>query len=215
MTKLAALALLATLVLLPTAHAQTSTLVGDVGAGDNFVIALTDASGSRVTHLDPGTYTFVIHDRSSIHNFHLRGPGVDSATGVDEVGSSSWTVTLRDGTYTYVCDPHASAMRGTFAVGTGTQPVQRLDGVVGPGRTLSLRDATGARAGVLDAGPVVITVRDRTRADGFRFTGPGVSKSTGVRFRGTVVWRVTLAGGTYAYRPVKARSPRGAVSVGG
>ena len=27
-----------------------------------------------------------------------------------------WTVTLKRGAYTFLCDPHASAMRGTFRV---------------------------------------------------------------------------------------------------
>ncbi|MBA2475537.1 MAG: hypothetical protein H0V40_06240, partial [Actinobacteria bacterium] len=28
----------------------------------------------------------------------------------------TWRVTLKRGTYTYVCDPHASSMKGTFTV---------------------------------------------------------------------------------------------------
>jgi plastocyanin len=27
-----------------------------------------------------------------------------------------WTVTLRKGTYTYVCDPHRTQMKGSFRV---------------------------------------------------------------------------------------------------
>ena len=37
-------------------------------------------------HLDPGTYTLVIHDHSTFHNFDLSGPGAAAATDVDFVG---------------------------------------------------------------------------------------------------------------------------------
>jgi plastocyanin len=32
------------------------------------------------------------------------------------VGTKTWTVTLKAGKYTYVCDPHASFMKGSFTV---------------------------------------------------------------------------------------------------
>jgi len=31
-------------------------------------------------------------------------------------GTFTWTVTLRKGTYTYVCDPHKEFMKGSFTV---------------------------------------------------------------------------------------------------
>jgi plastocyanin len=52
-----------------------------------------------------------------MHNFHLRGPGVNKATTVRAKRTVTWTVTLRRGTYRYVCDPHARRMRGSFRVG--------------------------------------------------------------------------------------------------
>jgi plastocyanin len=58
----------------------------------------------------------VVNDKSSIHNFHLKGPGFDKATSVPGVGKTTWNVPLRVGTYTYVCDPHASTMKGSFGV---------------------------------------------------------------------------------------------------
>ena len=33
-----------------------------------------------------------------------------------EVGTQSWEVTFEAGSYTYVCDPHASSMTGSFTV---------------------------------------------------------------------------------------------------
>jgi plastocyanin len=51
-----------------------------------------------------------------MHNFHLRGRGVNKRTTVAFRGTATWTVTLRVGTYRFVCDPHARRMRGSFRV---------------------------------------------------------------------------------------------------
>ena len=32
-------------------------------------------------------------------------------------GKVTWNVTLKKGTYTFVCDPHAATMKGTVKVG--------------------------------------------------------------------------------------------------
>lgn len=90
-------------------------LVGSV-ASDDFVITLTDEDGSDVTTLVHGTYTLQMVDMTSLHNFHLTGPGVDVATEVDGQSDEEVEVELQAGTYTFVCDPHASTMRGTFEV---------------------------------------------------------------------------------------------------
>ena len=55
-----------------------------------------------------GTYTLVIEDRSTIHNFHLTGPGIDRATKVAFKGKVKWRVTFVPGVYTAECDPHSS-----------------------------------------------------------------------------------------------------------
>src|SRR4051812_21435478 len=108
---LAAIAV-AALAAVPAAQAST-TLRGVVGPG--FTITLT-SGGKHVTKLKAGTYVFKISDRSNIHNFHLQGPGVNKLTAIGSVGSKSWTVKLKKGKYTYVCDPHASSMHGAFVV---------------------------------------------------------------------------------------------------
>ena len=79
-------------------------------------------NGTRVTHLAAGTYEIQVHDNSTFHNFHLTGPGLDKSTEVDTKSVVTWTVTLTDGVYKYVCDPHASFMNGTFTVGTAQPP---------------------------------------------------------------------------------------------
>ena len=42
-----------------------------------------------------GKTTIVVSDKSSIHNFRLKGPGVNVATSVPKTGSKSFTVTLK------------------------------------------------------------------------------------------------------------------------
>ena len=93
--------------------AAMCALTGTVGPG--FTIVLRHA-GKPVHHLAPGRYAITVVDRSPIHDFHLRGPGVNVATGVEFVGKRTFVVKLRRGTYRYVCDPHASFMRGSFTV---------------------------------------------------------------------------------------------------
>ncbi len=114
-TLVAAVALGA-LVLAATATPATPTrLTGTVGPG--FTITLTKA-GKRVTALKPGSYAITVNDRSTSHNFRLKGPGVNKATTVAFKGTprKAWVVTLRRGTYTYVCDPHADSMKGSVRV---------------------------------------------------------------------------------------------------
>jgi plastocyanin len=87
-----------------------TTLTATVGPG--FDISLSGTDG-----LTAGDYTIEVSDKSSAHNFHLTGPGVDMQTEVSEAEDTSWTVTLQAGEYTFVCDPHASSMKGSFTVG--------------------------------------------------------------------------------------------------
>lgn len=99
-----------------SAASAAKTVKGTVGPG--FTIGLT-MQGKKVTKLKAGTaYRFVISDRSSIHNFHLSGPGVNRVlTGVGFTGTKSFVLKLKNGTYNFVCDPHAGIMHGSFAVG--------------------------------------------------------------------------------------------------
>jgi plastocyanin len=102
------------------AHAPAAstpvTLRGTVGPG--FTIDVTLA-GKKVTQLKRGVrYRLVVADRSSIHDFHLTGPGLDRVvTTVEFTGTKSLVFTARKGSYRYVCDPHASFMLGGFRVG--------------------------------------------------------------------------------------------------
>jgi hypothetical protein len=91
-----------------------TTLQGSVGPG--FEISLTGSDGQAVSTLTPGTYTIDVNDQSDAHNFHLTGPGVEEMTDVGGTGTTTWTVTLQDGSYHFQCDPHASTMNGDFEV---------------------------------------------------------------------------------------------------
>lgn len=97
-----------------TASATSPELVGRVGPG--FAIELKQGS-KDVKTLKAGTYTIKVEDKASIHDFHLMGKGVNKATTVAFVGTQTWKVTFKPGTYTYQCDPHAPVgMKGTFRV---------------------------------------------------------------------------------------------------
>jgi len=111
--KLVALAAIVAALAAPSAFAATGKLVGTVGPG--FTISLKQA-GKTVKTLKAGTYTITVQDKSNIHNFHLTGPGVNKKTSVGALGTTTWKVTLKKGTYKYVCDPHASLMKGSFTV---------------------------------------------------------------------------------------------------
>ena len=95
--------------------APAKTVNGTVGPG--FTIGLT-MQGKKVTRLRAGAaYRFVISDRSGSHDFRLSGAGFDRVlTGVGFVGTKSFVLKLKKGSYRFVCDPHAGFMRGGFRV---------------------------------------------------------------------------------------------------
>jgi plastocyanin len=95
--------------------AATPKLIGTVGPDSSFSIKLTKA-GKKVAKLKAGKYVIVIKDTASIHNFHLKGPGLNKKTSVWGKGTTTWKVTLKKGKYTFLCDPHASVMKGSFTV---------------------------------------------------------------------------------------------------
>ena len=95
--------------------ASSGVLEGEVGPG--FEIEVKQ-NGEDAETVKAGPYTLKVEDKSDMHNFHLIGPGVDNTvTDVSFKGEKTVTVTLKKGTYTYQCDPHASGgMKGTFEV---------------------------------------------------------------------------------------------------
>jgi len=78
--------------------------------GPGFTITMSKKS------VQAGAYTITVKDKSNIHNFHLIGPGVNKKTSVAAVKTYTWKVKLKKGTYRFVCDPHASIMKGVLKV---------------------------------------------------------------------------------------------------
>lgn len=212
-------ALVALLSAAGSARADNPMLIGDVGLGDSYSISLKDASGAPVKHLATGTYTLLVHDHSAIHNFDLFGPGVTAQTDVAGVGDQTFTITITDGTYNYVCDAHPTQMKGSFTAGSVSTPpppvpvkpvVKTLTASIGPGAKATLKPSSG-----LSTGRFKLTVNDRTASDGFRLAGPGVAKSTGVKFKGTATWTGTLEQGKYSYGSVRNTKLRRSFTVSG
>ena len=84
-------------------------------------ISLTTSDGQRVDGLQPNTYRFVVKDLTSKQNFHLVGPSVNRRTKVPAKATTTWTIYLRPGTYTYRSDKRSS-LSGTFTVRPGPPP---------------------------------------------------------------------------------------------
>jgi plastocyanin len=210
MSRLATLATLATVLLatalLGASGGAAAPVTGELQArvGPGFTISFTDDAGTRITKLDPGTYVIEVEDESSQHNFHLMGPGVDKATSVAGEGKETWTVTFKDGTYTYQCDPHSSSMKGQFTVGSGSQPSATGGGGVvtpktrlvltsGPGFTITLTTSSGKPVKAMRTGTYAVTVRDRSRIHNAHVVAPGFNRATKVAFVGTQKWKMKLA----------------------
>jgi hypothetical protein len=119
---LAALIVVATVVFAANAGARPAMthpkLIGAVGKNEAFTITLRTASGKLVRTLPAGTYTFVIHDFSSIHNFALNGPhGLSRTfTGIAAITTKTATLRLTAGKYKYVCAAHPTTMFHFFTV---------------------------------------------------------------------------------------------------
>jgi plastocyanin len=116
MMRTSILSLLAAVALAVSAPAGAAPTVVNGSVGPGFTISLT-SGGKKLTSIKAGTYRFVVTDRSASHDFHLSGPRVNKViTSVSFQGRKSVTLTLARGTYRYVCDPHASIMKGSFRV---------------------------------------------------------------------------------------------------
>jgi plastocyanin len=111
-------------LLLVTVGAVAAALVGTGSAapvrltatvGPGYTISLKKGS-TAVRSLKRGKYRLTVRDRSSEHDFHLRGPVNRMISSVGWTGTKTITITLKKGRYTYVCDPHADEMRGGFRV---------------------------------------------------------------------------------------------------
>jgi plastocyanin len=112
-------AFVAALVVAAAAFGSSSStkLIGTTGANDAFKITLTKG-GHSVKTLAKGSYTFVIHDGSTIHSFALDGPHgfAKDFTTIGFKGTKTVTLKLKAGKYKYYCAAHESQMFGHFTV---------------------------------------------------------------------------------------------------
>ena len=87
--------------------AATPKVTGTVGPG--FTISMKKPTKA-------GRYTLVVSDKSSIHNFHLKGKGVNVRTSIPATGLKTFKITLAKGRYTFLCDPHPTSLKGSFTI---------------------------------------------------------------------------------------------------
>ena len=111
---LAAVALVAVAGVNAATSKESFDLKGEVYP--NYKIEFVNRADAKVKTVKAGTKQIKIEDKSPIHNFHLKGPGVNRSTSVGFVGERIWTVKLKPGKYTYWCDPHSTMMHGSFKV---------------------------------------------------------------------------------------------------
>jgi hypothetical protein len=187
---------------------QNPTLIGFVGTNDGFDIGLTDATGTPVTRVRPGTYTFLIRDRSRLHNFHFASNEdrtVDFRTDLDFVGEQSFTVTLQNDTrYAYACEPHWQTMNGELFSTDGSSPPPPPPPAPKPRpKTLRAGVTAGGTAYVssraVKAGRYRVVVRDASKRHNFHLAGPGANKRTTAAFKGTTTWTIRLRPGSYRF----------------
>jgi plastocyanin len=111
---LAAGIVLAAAALASAGTSKSAGLVGEVGPGFSIEVKL---NGKDLKTIKAGTYKLKVEYKSSIHNFHLIGKGLNKSTAVSFMGDQTWRVTFKPGKVTYQCDPHASVgMKGSFKV---------------------------------------------------------------------------------------------------
>lgn len=117
MRLLVAVAVLVTAAAISAASGTPATKVLRGTVGPSFTISVKTPAGKLVKTTKAGTYKLVVRDKSSIHDFHLTGPGINKVvTSVSFTGTKTITVKLKVGRYRYVCDPHSFNMKGSFRV---------------------------------------------------------------------------------------------------
>ena len=198
---------------------MSSTLHASVGPG--FVVSLTFDDGTAVLAPPAGSYRILVDDQAPDHNFHLFGPGVDMATGTEQVGSATWNVTFQNNSrYTYQCDTHPAEMNGAFVVGTPTNSPPTPTGT-GTGTTTHTTPTSGGtgsltasvggstatlvfggkRVSSLKAGKYRVTITDSSAKAGFKLQRIGLAATslTSAPFVGRHAVTLNLTAGKWKY----------------
>jgi hypothetical protein len=95
------------------AHSSSTPIEACVRA---IAIGIERPDGEDVSRLPAGDYTINVHDLGSRLAFHLVGPGVDRTTTTAFVGTQTWHVRLRQGSYRYYSDARHPKLRGRLLV---------------------------------------------------------------------------------------------------
>ena len=82
-----------------------------------------------------------------------------------------------------------------------TMAVPKLHGTIGPGFTISLKNARGKKVTTLKHGKYTFTVGDKSSIHNFTLNGPGIKNKTitGTSFVGTKTVTLTLKKGKYTF----------------
>jgi hypothetical protein len=98
-------------------QAKHPKLIGVVGKNNAYKLTLS-FNGKIPKTLKAGTYTVVIQDDSTFHNYELDGPHGKSwtFTSVKFKGTKTLTLKLVKGKYKAYCSPHESVMFQRFTV---------------------------------------------------------------------------------------------------
>lgn len=100
---------------LPTPTPATPKLLATVGPKST--ISLRSASGAALHQgVRAGTYAIVVRDRTTQHNFHLVGPGVNRRSGVAAVGTTTWKLKLSKGLLRFYSDRAPKTVKGSVRV---------------------------------------------------------------------------------------------------
>lgn len=116
---LAGAATVVALITPSVARPAIPVLVAKSGFHGAFKITLTYPDGRKVRSLRAGTYKFVVHDYSKVHNFALGSQTQNKrifTTGIPWVGTRTYTLRLVPGSYAYACSAHFQTMNGRFVV---------------------------------------------------------------------------------------------------
>jgi plastocyanin len=85
-------------------------------------------------------------------------------------------------------------------VASATGLATKLTGTVGPGFTISLKNAKGKPVKQLKAGKYTFVIKDKASIHTFSLKGPGLKKTlTSAGFVGTKSVTLTLKNGSYTY----------------
>lgn len=85
--------------------------------GPKATISLRSGTGAVLRNgVKAGTYSIVVRDRSSAHNFHLVGKGVNRKSAVTATGTATWTVKLSAGVLRFYSDRAPSTVKGSIRV---------------------------------------------------------------------------------------------------